>query len=90
MATRGYVQIIDILYQAYYEGGLRVVDVSGELMGNLQTQGREIAVFKAYDPVGYVPNSPMGWSAMPFKGRIFSRTPTLGCGRRGWCRGAGQ
>ena len=61
----------DILYQAYYEGGLRVVDVSGELMGNLYTQGREIAVFKPFDPVGYVPNSPMTWSAMPFKGRIF-------------------
>ena len=61
----------DVLYQAYYEGGLRVVDVSGELMGNLYTQGREISVFKPYDPIGYVPNSPMTWSAMPFKGRIF-------------------
>ena len=61
----------DILYQAYYEGGVRMVDVSGDLMGNLYTQGREIAVFKAYDPIGYVPNSPMAWSAMPFKGRIF-------------------
>ncbi|MCY4573419.1 MAG: Ig-like domain-containing protein [Gemmatimonadetes bacterium] len=61
----------DVLYQAYYEGGVRMVDVSGVLMGNLYTQGREIAVFKAYDPIGYVPNSPMAWSAMPFKGRIF-------------------
>lgn len=61
----------DILYQAYYEGGVRLVDVSGELMGNLYTQGREIAVFKAFDPAGYVPNSPMAWSVMPFKGRIF-------------------
>ncbi len=61
----------DILYQAYYEGGVRMVDVSGDLMGNLYTQGREIAVFKAYDPIGYVPNSPMAWSAMPFKGRVF-------------------
>ncbi|MGI9628288.1 MAG: LVIVD repeat-containing protein [Longimicrobiales bacterium] len=61
----------DVLYQAYYEGGLRVVDVSGDLMGNLYTQGREIAVFKPYDPIGYIPNSPMTWSAMPFKGQIF-------------------
>ena len=61
----------DILYQAYYEGGVRMVDVSGELMGNLYTLGREIAVFKAFDPAGYVPNSPMAWSVMPFKGRIF-------------------
>ena len=61
----------DVLYQAYYEGGLRVVDVSGELMGNLYTQGREIAVYRSADPIGYVPNSPMVWSAMPFKGLIF-------------------
>ena len=61
----------DILYQAYYEGGLRVVDVSGLLQGNLYTQGREIAVFKPNDPVGYVYNAPTTWSAMPFKGNIF-------------------
>ncbi len=61
----------DVLYQAYYEGGLRVVDVSGLLMGNLYTQGREIAVFKPNDPIGYVHNAPTTWSAMPFKGNIF-------------------
>jgi hypothetical protein len=61
----------DILYQAYYEGGLRVVDVSGLLQGNLYTQGREIAVFKPNDPIGYVHNAPTTWSAMPFKGNIF-------------------
>ncbi len=61
----------DVLYQAYYEGGLRVVDVSGELMGNLTEQGREIAVFKAFDPLGFIPNSPMTWSAQPYKGHIF-------------------
>jgi Bacterial Ig-like domain (group 2)/LVIVD repeat len=61
----------DVLYQAYYEGGLRVVDVSGELMGNLAKQGREIAVYKPYDPAGYVPNSPMTWGAQPYKGHVF-------------------
>jgi hypothetical protein len=61
----------DVLYQAYYEGGLRIVDVSGELMGDLYRQGREIAAFKPADPNGYVPNSPMVWSAMPFKGNVF-------------------
>ncbi len=61
----------DILYQAYYEGGIRLVDVSGELMGNLYTQGREIAVFKANDPLGWIPNSPAAWGAMPHKGHIF-------------------
>lgn len=61
----------DKLYQAYYEGGLRIVDVSGELMGNLAEQGREIAVFRSNDPVGFIPNAPMVWGAQPHKGTIF-------------------
>jgi hypothetical protein len=61
----------DILFQAYYEGGMRIVDVSGELMGDLADQGREIAVFKSYDPDGYIANAPMVWGAQPYKGHIF-------------------
>lgn len=61
----------DILYQAYYEGGVRMVDVSGELRGNLYTQGREIAVFKSATPIGYTPNATMVWSAMPFKDHVW-------------------
>ena len=61
----------DKLYQAYYEGGLRIVDVSGELMGNLYTQGREIAVFKSASPAGYTPNATMVWGAQPHKGHVF-------------------
>ena len=45
----------DVLYQAYYKGGLRVVDVSGELMGDLMAQGREIAIYKPQDPGGFLP-----------------------------------
>ena len=33
----------EILYMAWYENGVRAVDVSGELMGELDRQGREIA-----------------------------------------------
>ena len=61
----------DILYQAYYDGGLRVIDVSGDLMGDLANQGREIAVFKTYDPQGYTANAPMVMNAQPYKGHIF-------------------
>ena len=32
-----------ILYAAWYERGLRAIDVSGELLGSLDRQGREIA-----------------------------------------------
>ena len=58
------------MYQAYYDGGVRVVDVSGELLGNLYDQNREIAVFKPYDPDGYTPNAPFVMNAMPWKGRV--------------------
>ncbi len=61
----------DILYVGYYAGGLRIVDVSGELMGDLYRQGREIAYFKSLDPEGFVPNAPLVWGAQPYKGNIF-------------------
>ena len=60
----------DILYQAYYDGGVRVVDVSGELLGNLAEQHREIAVFKPYDPKALTSNAPFVMNAMPWKGRV--------------------
>jgi hypothetical protein len=60
----------DVLYQAYYDGGVRVVDVSGELLGNLADQRREIAVFKPYDPKGYTANAPFVMNAMPWKGQV--------------------
>jgi hypothetical protein len=60
----------DVLYQAYYDGGVRIVDVSGELLGNLADQGREIAVFKPYDPNGFTANAPFVMNAMPWKGHI--------------------
>ena len=61
----------DILYVGYYNGGLRVVDVSGELMGDLYKQGREIAHFLSFDPDGHIANAPFVWGPQPFKGHIF-------------------
>ena len=60
----------DVMYQAYYDGGLRVVDVSGELVGNLAEQRREIAVYKPFDPQGYTANASFVMNAMPWKGHI--------------------
>jgi hypothetical protein len=60
----------DVLYQAYYDGGVRIVDVSGELMGNLARQQREIAVWKPYDPKGRTANAPFVMNAMPWKGNV--------------------
>ena len=61
----------EILYVAYFNGGLRVVDVSGELVGDLYRQGREIAKFYSDDAQGFVPNSPFVWGPHPHKGTIF-------------------
>ncbi|PSQ90347.1 MAG: hypothetical protein BRD30_04870 [Bacteroidetes bacterium QH_2_63_10] len=61
----------DTLYAAYYNAGLRVVDLSGDLKGNLYEQGREIAHFKPYDPKGHIPNAAMTWGPQPYKGHIF-------------------
>jgi len=61
----------DVLYMGYYNGGGRVLDVSGELRGELYNQGREIARFWSGDPGGYRPNVPFAWGAYPYKGNIY-------------------
>jgi uncharacterized protein YjdB len=61
----------DVLYMGYYNGGARVLDVSGELRGELYNQGREIAHFWSADPQGYRPNLPFAWGAFPYKGLIY-------------------
>ncbi|MCH8287047.1 hypothetical protein IIB79_11070 [candidate division KSB1 bacterium] len=61
----------DILYAAFYNGGFRAVDISGELMGDLYRQGREIGYFMPEHPEAIVPNAPMVWGPMPYKGNIF-------------------
>ena len=61
----------DLLYVAYYNAGLRVVDLSGDLKGDLYEQGREIARFRSFDPEGRVANAPMAWGPQPHKGHIF-------------------
>ncbi len=61
----------DLLYVGYYNGGVRVVDISGDLMGDLYRQGREIAHFVPTDPKGFVRNHAMTWGAQPYKGHVF-------------------
>jgi hypothetical protein len=41
------------------------------VVGDLFTQGREIAVFKASDPTGLLANSPSAFGVQPYKGNIF-------------------
>jgi hypothetical protein len=61
----------DVMYMGYYNGGGRIVDVSGELRGDLYRQGREIGRLWAGDPKGYRPNLPFTWGAQPHNGLIY-------------------
>jgi hypothetical protein len=55
----------DVMYMGYYNGGGRIVDVSGELRGDLYRQGREIARVWTGDPQGFRSNLPLTWGAQP-------------------------
>ncbi len=62
----------DRLYIGYYQAGLRVLDISGELRGDLYRQGREIGALKTSSADASVPNWSMTWGAQLFKGRIYT------------------
>jgi hypothetical protein len=61
----------DVLSMGYYSGGARVVDVSGELRGDLYRQGREIGRLWTGDPEGFRSNLPFCWGAQPHGDLIF-------------------
>ena len=61
----------DTLYLGDYQGGLRVLDISGELRGDLLTQGREIAHVVTGDKQGTVPNAANAWGAIYRDGYIY-------------------
>jgi hypothetical protein len=61
----------DTLYMGDYQGGLRVLDISGELRGDLQAQGREIAHAVTGDARGSVPNAANAWGAIYRDGYIY-------------------
>ena len=63
-----------------YTGGVRVIDVSGDLLGDLFKQGREIAFFNTGSKDGFISNSPMTWGAQFFKGNIFYSDFNTGIG----------
>jgi len=61
----------DVLSMGYYTGGARVVDVSGELRGDLYRQGREIGRLWTGDPSGFRSNLPFTWGAQPHGDLIY-------------------
>jgi choice-of-anchor B domain-containing protein len=70
----------ETLYIAYYQGGLRIVDISGTLRGDLYRQGREIGFFRteAAEGEGLTANSANAWGPQVFKGNLFVSDMTSG------------
>jgi len=61
----------DSLFLGDYQGGLRVLDVSGELRGDLGRQGRLIGHVATGDKDGHIPNVPGAWGAIYRNGLIY-------------------
>ncbi len=61
----------DSLYLGNYQGGGRVVDISGELKGDLLRQGREMTWLFTSDDKGTKPRSTFTWGAVVKDGLIF-------------------
>ena len=70
----------DVLYVAMYTGGVRIVDISGDLVGDLYKQGREIGYLLTGSADGYIPNDTMVWGAQLYKGHVFYSDFNTGIG----------
>jgi hypothetical protein len=54
----------DTLYMGAYNAGFRTFDISGDLLGDLGAQEREMVHVHTGDMEGYVANSPMTWGVV--------------------------
>ncbi|MBC7896753.1 MAG: hypothetical protein H7066_15150, partial [Cytophagaceae bacterium] len=61
----------DTLYMGAYNSGFHAFDISGELRGDLQEQGREISHYQPTSPNGKVPNATMTWGVVVKNNLIF-------------------
>jgi hypothetical protein len=61
----------DTLYMGAYNSGFHAFDISGELKGNLQAQGREIAHYQPQHPQGKIPNATTTWGVVVKNNLIF-------------------
>jgi len=62
----------DVMYVGNFEAGVRAVDMSGDLRGDLYAQGREIGSIWTGSPDGFRANLPMTWGAQPHKGHVYA------------------
>ncbi len=61
----------DTLYMGAYQGGARMLDISGELRGDLLRQGREISWISTADSLGQRPRATFSWGAVVKNGNIY-------------------
>ncbi|MEO8139686.1 MAG: Ig-like domain-containing protein [Gemmatimonadota bacterium] len=61
----------DTLYLGNYQGGARVLDISGELKGDLLRQGREISWIFTADSMGHKPHVPFAWGVVVKDGVMY-------------------
>ena len=61
----------DTLYMGAYQGGARMLDISGELRGDLLRQGREISWISTADSMGIKPRATFSWGAVVKNGNIY-------------------
>jgi hypothetical protein len=61
----------DTLYMGTYQGGARMLDISGELKGDLLRQGREISWISTADSMGVKPRATFAWGAVVKDGNIY-------------------
>ncbi len=68
----------DVMYVAYYNAGLRAVDVSGTLRGDLGRQGREIAALATSDEDAFIADRPFTWGPQVYEGLVYASDHTSG------------
>lgn len=61
----------DTLYLGNYQGGARVLDISGELKGDLLRQGREISWIFTADSMGAKAHVPFAWGVVVKNGIMY-------------------
>ncbi len=61
----------DTLYLGNYQGGARVLDISGELRGDLLRQGREVSWIFTADSMGHRPRATFTWGVVVQNGIMY-------------------
>jgi len=68
----------DTLYLGAYNGGFHAFDISGELLGDLRAQQREIVHLLTSDKDGKEPNDPFTWGVVVQNGLAYVNDDTNG------------